>query len=120
MKKINSENLWEFVNNLATNEKVKFKVFCDDMYVTEIFWNGNYFEWEEGTFTSEGFFNPLYDFVEIIEDNDKLEKIKSLNNVGGSSDLGEFKDKQQLNNHILKDKINKIIDHINKLEDKNV
>jgi hypothetical protein len=60
----------------------------------------------------------LNDTVEIIEDNDKLEKIKSLNNVGGSSDLGEFEDKQHLNNHILKDKINKIINHINKIEEK--
>lgn len=55
--------------------------------------------------------------VEIIENNDKLEKIKSLNNVGSSINLTEFEDKQHLNNHILKDKINKIIDHINKIEE---
>jgi hypothetical protein len=62
--------------------------------------------------------NSLNNTVEIIEDNDKLEKIKSLNNVGGSTNLAEFEDKQHLNNHILKDKINKIIDHINKIEEK--
>ena len=61
--------------------------------------------------------NVLNETVEIIEDNDKLKKINSLNNVGGSNGLEEFKDKQQLNNHILKDKINKIIDHINKIEE---
>lgn len=117
MKKINSENLWEFVNNLATNQKVKFKVFYDDDYITEIFWNGNYFEWEEGAFTSEAFFNSFYDFV-VIEDDDKLEKIDKLNNVGSSINLTEFEDKQHLNNHILKDKINKMIDHINKIEER--
>ena len=62
--------------------------------------------------------SDLNDTVEIIEDDDKLEKIKSLNNVGSSINLTEFEDKQHLNNHILKDKINKIIDHINKIEEK--
>ena len=120
MNKINSENLWEFVNNLVTNEKVKFKVFCDDMYVTEIFWNGEYFEWEEGTFTSEGFFNPLYDFVEIIEDNDKLEKIKW---GGKESRAGHLRTDEEIEilarrTEKLKKKIAELIDHINKLEEK--
>ena len=52
--------------------------------------------------------------VEIIEEDKKIEKIKSLNNVGNCQDIIEFEDKQQLNNHILKDKINEIIDCINR------
>lgn len=67
--KINSENLYEYINNLATDEKVKFKVFYDDNYVTQIYWNGENFEWETGTFTSEAFFNPMYDFIPIEEEN---------------------------------------------------
>ena len=73
-KTINSEHLWNYINELERNEKVKFKVYFDDNYVTNIVWNGENFEWESGTFTSEAFFNPLYDF-EIIEENKKIEKL---------------------------------------------
>lgn len=118
MKKINSENLWEFVNNLATNQKVKFKVFYDDDYITEIFWNGNYFEWEESTFTSEAFFNSFYDFV-VIEDDDKLEKIEkeelfALDESMTKSSLVAW---QKANNGIFKKQIDFLIDHINKIEE---
>lgn len=60
----------------------------------------------------------LNDEVEIIvdEEDKKIKKIKSLNNVGNCPNLVEFGDKQQLNNHILKDKINEIIDAINELK----
>ena len=120
MKKINSENLWKFVNDLATNKKVKFKVFYDDNYVTEILWNRDYFEWEEGTFTSEGFFNPLYDFIVIEEDNDKLEKIPYEFNLGyintNDKDL-VIKEMNKTINGIYVD-MNKVIDHINKIEER--
>ncbi len=120
MKKVNSENLWKFVNDLATYQKVKFKVFYDDNYVTEIIWNGDYFEWEEGTFTSEGFFNPLYDFIVIEEDNDKLEKIPYEFNLGyintNDKDL-VIKEMDKTINGIYVD-MNKVIDHINRIEEK--
>lgn len=58
------------------------------------------------------FFN---DELEIIEDK-KINKIKQLNNVASCKELIELEDKQQINNHILKDKINEIIDKINKEE----
>lgn len=32
--KINSEKLWSFINELAKNEKVKFKVYYDGNYLT--------------------------------------------------------------------------------------
>lgn len=55
--------------------------------------------------------------VEIIEDtpkeDKKIKKIKSLNNIGHSKDIIELLDKQQINNHILKNKINEIINHLN-------
>ena len=56
----------------------------------------------------------LNDGIEIIEEDKKIGKIKSLNNVGSCQDLIEFKIKQQYNNIILKDKINEIIDKLNK------
>lgn len=61
--------------------------------------------------------NDLNEKVEIIEENNKIKKIKKLNYVGNSKDLGEFEDKQQLNNQILKDKINELIDKVNKLKE---
>lgn len=64
--KINSEKLWDYIFNLATDEKVKFKVYYDDCYLTEIYWDGENFNWEAGRFTSGAFFNPLY-YFEIIE-----------------------------------------------------
>lgn len=60
----------------------------------------------------------LNDEVEIIEEPKKIEKIKQLNNVANCKELTELEDKQQINNHILKDKINKLIDEINSLKEK--
>lgn len=74
--KINSKNLWEYINEeLGTYDKVKFNVYYDDNYVTQIYWNGENFEWEPGRFTSEAFFNPLYDFV-VIEGEKIPEKLE--------------------------------------------
>lgn len=56
--------------------------------------------------------------VEIIEEPKKIEKIKQLNNVANCKELIELEDKQQINNHILKDKINELIDEINNLKEK--
>lgn len=70
--KVNSEHLFKYINELATNQKVKFKVYYDDCYTTEVLWNGECFEWDTGTFTSEAFFNPLYDF-EVIEEDKKID-----------------------------------------------
>lgn len=116
MNRINSQDLWEFVNGLGTKEKVKFKVYHDDDYVTEILWNGDMFEWEEGTFTSEGFFNPLYDFV-IIEDNEKIEK-EDLFTIDESMTKSSLVAWQKANNGIFKKKIDELIDHISKIEEK--
>ena len=116
MNRINSQDLWEFVNGLGTYEKVKFKVFHDDMYVTEIYWDGYMFEWEEGTLTSEAFFNPLYDFVEIIEDDERIEKIKNETIESVNQDIHKYNLGNNLK-HTMK-KVNELIDHINKIEEK--
>ena len=57
--------------------------------------------------------NSLNDTVEIIEDNDKLEKIdyKYKNTYGNIS-------QHRKSEEPLIDTINKIIDHINKIEEK--
>ena len=60
----------------------------------------------------------LNDTIEIIEEKKKIKKIKQLNNVAGCKELIEIEDKQQINNHILKDKINELIDEINNLKEK--
>lgn len=61
----------------------------------------------------------LTDEVEIIEEEKKIpEKLKSLNNVGNVPNLVEFADKQQLNNHLLKDKLNEVIHYLQYLKSK--
>ena len=115
--KVNSEHLYEYINNLATDEKVKFKVYYDDYYVTEIYWNGESFEWDTGTFTSEAFFNPLYDF-EVIEEDKKIEKLTTGDTLilVPTDEIG-VKVSYSDDYNTLANKINEIIDKINK-EDK--
>lgn len=59
----------------------------------------------------------LNEDIEIIEEPKKIGKIKQLNNVADCKELIELEDKQQINNHILKDKINELIDEINNLKE---
>ena len=121
-KKINSKNLWDFINELARNEKVKFKVYCDDSYVTNILWNGENFEWESGTFTSEAFFNPLYDF-EVIEKGKKIEKLNIEYNAKIRNERYIEKGDNKIISLTVPDyelaiKINELIDVVNELKEK--
>lgn len=106
--KINSKDLWNYINDLSTNEKVKFNVYYDDNYVTQIYWNGDNFEWEPGRFTSEAFFNPLYDFVVVEEEKKIPEKIEE-EEIEVSMAIGEG---------ICANKINEIIDYLGYLKSK--
>ena len=101
MMKINSKDLWKYVNELPVNEKVKFNVYYDDSRLTQIYWDGDGFEWETGTFNSEGFFSPLYDFEPIVEKKipEKLNKDKYI-----GTDLSVEDD--------MFNKINEIIDYL--------
>lgn len=85
--KINSRKLFDFINELESNEKVKFKVYYDDNYLTEIEWDGENFNWEPSTFTSGAFVNPLYDF-EIIEDKPKKINEFAFTNYKGDVVIG--------------------------------
>lgn len=102
--KINSEKLWEYINELATGEKVKFNVYYDDQYVTQIYWNGESFEWGTGTFTSEAFFNPLYDFV-VVEEQKKIPEKIFLEDMYAPSVVKAI-------DMELENKINEIIDYL--------
>lgn len=121
--KVNSEHLYEYINDLATDEKVKFKVYYDDDYVTEIYWNGESFEWDTGVFTSEAFFNPMYDF-EVIEEDKKIEEINEIEYCHQYDECWVkdkfYKDqKGNLVDEIIIDKVNEIIQVLNEMrEDK--
>ena len=121
-KKINSEHLWNYINELSRNEKVKFKEYCDDSYVTNIVWNGENFEWGSGTFTSEAFFNPLYDF-EVIEEDKKIEKLNIEYNAKIRNERYIEKGDNKIISLTVPDyelaiKINELIDVVNELKEK--
>ena len=61
--------------------------------------------------------NFLNDEIEIIEEPKKIKKIKQLNDVEDCKELIGLEYRQQINNHILKDKINELIDEINNLKE---
>lgn len=65
--KINSEILYELVNDGVIKPGTKLKAYKDDIYVTNIVFDGYDFIWASGTFSSGMLFNPLVDF-EIIEE----------------------------------------------------
>lgn len=111
--KINSKDLFDYVNKLEAFKEVKFKVLYDDNYVTEILWNGSEFEWESGTFTSGAFFNELYDF--IVYDEKDFEKFDSyVANVGA---VNSFKDIEDYV-HLLFDQQAQLIRNQNKIMEK--
>ena len=110
--KINSKDLFNYINNLKPTDKIKFKVYYDDCYVTDILWDGENFNWESGRFTSGAFFNSLYDF-EIIEEEKEIEKLgKKFTLEGNTSELT----KSDWQFSVISQKINELVDEINKLK----
>lgn len=77
METINSKNLFDYINGYLDNKEAKFKVFHNGNYVTDIFWDGENFNWESGTFTSGAFFDPLYNFY-LIEEDKEIEKLNNI------------------------------------------
>ena len=110
----------DLLNKIANGEEVPKEI----VYNTRIFRYNEYNKCYIWHCNRDEFYLSTYyrieqilnDEVEIIEEDKKITKIEKLNNVGNSKDIGEFKDKQQLNNHILKNKINELIDVINNLK----
>lgn len=112
----------DLLNKIANDEELpkKIKIWGRIYYFCGNDSSGQcYFTEEEGFGGLSLKFNTsnMNEEVEIIEDK-KIEKIKSLNNVGNCQNLTDFEVKQHLNNHILKDKINEIIEKINAGVDK--
>ena len=110
--KINSGDLYKFINELGINEKVRFKVYYDDNYVTEVYWNGENFEWDSGAFTSEAFFNALYDF-EVIEEEKDIEKLDKV--IVNNETMCDLEIYLRQDENVLIHKINELIDAVNKL-----
>lgn len=109
--KINSENLWKYINELATNEKVKLNVYFNDEYVTQIYWNGYSFEWEPGRFTSEAFFNPLYDFI-VVEQVKKMPEKLIPTSLKGIDNLDEKIEIAHIDTISVIGTVNEIIDYL--------
>lgn len=94
--KINSKDLYGYIDSLKTGEVVKFNVWRDDIFTgVQVIWDGVNFNWESGKFSSGEFFSPLYDF-EIVDD--KPEQI----------DLFEFGELEEANHYELKKRCNEL------------
>lgn len=103
--KVNSAGLYDLINQKNIKPNTKINVYLDDIYKTQIIFDGECFNWTSGTFDSSYFFNPLVDF-EIMEKDEKIEKlvIKSV------EDRETFE---------LKSKINELIDKMNEFVEVN-
>ena len=115
----------DLLNKIVNREEVPDKVKWEDLIYYYSKLNKNYYTVLTGDGGGIGCtllndmsydIDNLNDEVEIIEEDKEIEKIKTLNNVGNSTCFSEFSDKQHLNNHLLKDKINELIDKVNSLE----
>ena len=128
MKKINSETLYELINDGTIKANTKMRVYKDDVYITTITFDGYDFIWETGTFSSGMLFNPLCDF-EIIKEDKKIEKLErhiTSQNYMIENENTPMEEKMKLVRkliydssieiNIVKDKINELIYELNKLK----
>lgn len=124
MNKLDGIQLMQKIRNGKVKDGSKIKVSYDDgmfdeSYVTVIEYKNNDIIWAPSTFKVSMLYDSYYRF-EIIEDNDKLEKIPYEFNLGyintNDKDL-VIKEMNKTINGIYVD-INKVIDHINKIEEK--
>lgn len=109
--KINSETLYELINDGTIHKNTKLKVYRDDCYETLIEYDGYDFNWNAGTFTSGMFYDPLVEF-EIIEEEKEIEEIDIC--TGG---IMGFDGVENITG-ALKDKINELVREVRKLKDK--
>ena len=119
MEKINSENLYEIINDGVIKAGTKINVYKDDIYITTIIFNGYDFIWEPGTFSSGNLFNPLYDF-EIIEEDKDIEKMILMFPDGMEFDcyIRGLISIYNTNFSDIKNKIDELIDEVNRLKNK--
>ena len=109
--KINSRDLFDYINGYLDNKEAKFKVFHNGNYVTDIFWDGENFNWDSGTFTSGAFFDQLYNFY-LIEEDKQIEKLPIW------ATRREDKEYTNLEEHILvvARKVDELICKVNNME----
>lgn len=102
--KVNSETLYELINDGTIHENTKLNVYRDDIYITSIEYDGYDFNWDAGTFTSGMFYDPLVEF-EIIEEEKDIEEFKTNYTCS------------ELDFEII-DKINELVREVRKLKEK--
>lgn len=85
--KVNSETLYELINDGTIHENIKLKVYRDDCYVTLIGYDGYDFKWDAGTFTSGMFYDPLVEFEIIEEEKTPQETIKQIAKMIASGEI---------------------------------
>lgn len=117
--KVNSEVLYESINDGSIKAGTKLKVYKDDVYVTTITFDGYDFIWETGTFSSGMLFNPLVDFEEIEEQKD-IEEIKM---IGCNMEIDLFDKKtllptENMQTEFIISKINELVREVRKLKNK--
>lgn len=105
--KVNSAGLYDLINQKNIKPNTKINVYLDDIYKTQIIFDGECFNWTSGTFDSSYFFNPLVDF-EIMEEEKKLEKINETIAYSDNTYTYSWTRKEK----ILVNKINELIDKI--------
>lgn len=103
--KINSETLYELINDGTIQENTKLKVYKDDCYVTLIGYDGYDFNWDAETFTSGMFYDPLVEF-EVIEEEKEIEEIPI-------PDIDSIENERILRAEF---KINELVREVNKLK----
>ena len=127
MTRLDGIQLIQKIRNGKVKDGSKIKVFYDDgmfdeSYVTVIEYKNNDIIWAPNTFKVSMLYDEYYSF-EIIEDNDKLEKInvKTGDNckrfIEYDDETGHHKYTIRLLDEYFSKNINKIIDHINKIEE---
>lgn len=100
--KVNSAGLYDLINQKNIKPNTKINVYLDDIYKTQIIYDGECFNWTSGTFDSSYFFNPLVDF-EIMEEDKKIKRLQA--HETGSIDF--------------RDKINELVNKMNEIMEVN-
>lgn len=108
--KVNSAGLYDLINQKNIKPNTKINVYLDDIYKTQIIYDGECFNWTSGTFDSSYFFNPLVDF-EIMEKDEKIKKLSLTNDFLGLT--------FSKTDEIFMIKINELIDKVNKIMEVN-
>ncbi len=123
MNKLDGIQLIQKIKNGKVKDGSKIKVFYDDgmfdeSYVTVIEYKNNDIIWAPNTFKVSMLYDSYYRF-EIIEDNDKLEKIEIMGEKIKTFYDGDthFVGTNTKDRHFYIPILNKIINHINKIEE---